>query len=138
MPARSMRPSSARGSDRAARRRAALRPFELAVERLLGARRQLRRDLLLGAAQDERAQRAREHRRGLVGGIAPLRRVRARERATRAEQAGIEELEQAPELAEVVLDRRAAQRQAVRPRSSRAAFATRSAFLIACASSRIT
>ena len=57
-----------------------------------------------------------------------------------AEHAGVEELEQAPELAEVVLDRRAAQRQTMlRRASSRAAFADSvAAFLIACASSRIT
>ena len=42
-----------------------------------------------------------------------LRGERARERSRRSEQAGIEKLEQAPELAEVVLDRRAAEGEAM-------------------------
>ena len=89
----------------------ALRPFELALQRLLGAARQLRRDLLLGAAQDERPQRARQPREVLVG--ARPRRAGALERLGGSEQARVQELEQAPQLAEVVLDRRAAQREPV-------------------------
>ena len=80
---------------------------------------QLGRDLLLGAPQDERPQRARQRRQR-------LRRPAARapdaagERARAAEHAGVQELEQRPQLAEVVLDRRARQRQ---PMAARAAAA---------------
>ena len=76
----------------------------------------------------------------LAAGSSPRRRTRPRRRDARAEHAGVQELEQAPELAEVVLDRRAAQRQPVLGRAAAARpWPTRlSAFLIACASSRIT
>ena len=51
-------PAASAGSGRAARRRARrCGALELAVERLLGSRRQLRRDLLLRPPQDERPQR---------------------------------------------------------------------------------
>ena len=113
--ARRARPrrAASRGSGRAARRRArAASGRQLAVDRLLGSRRQLARHLLLGAAQDERPQRAREQRGRLaVRGRAPD--AAQLEHRERAEHARVEELEQAPELAEVVLDRRAGERQAM-------------------------
>ena len=90
----------------------ALRAHQIAVHRQLRPRRQLRRDLRLRAPQDERADAAREH----VDRAAVLLRRRPampREGGRGAEQAGIQELEQAPQLAEVVLDRRPAQRQPV-------------------------
>ena len=52
----------------------ALRPFQLAVQRLLGLRRQIRRDLLLGPAQDERAQPACELRERVVAEALARRR----------------------------------------------------------------
>ena len=86
----------------------------------------------LSAADDERADLRR--RRGRCD------RRRLAERARRPEQPGVEELEQAPQLAEVVLDRRAAERQAMARRAAAAPPSPTpvAAFLIACASSRIT
>ena len=90
----------------------ALRRLEIAVERLLGPRRQLRRHLLLRPPQDERPQPARQQRQHpVVSG--PARGARRREERRRAEHARIQEVEQAPQLAEVVLDRRAAEREPV-------------------------
>ena len=62
-----------------------LRAFELALERLLGASRQLRRDLLLRAPQDERTQRAREPFEILVA-AARASRARSLKRFRRSEQ----------------------------------------------------
>ena len=90
----------------------ALHPTQIAVQRQLGARRQLRRHLRLRAPQDERTDAARED----LDRAAVLLRGRPampREGGRGAEQAGVQELEQAPQLAEMVLDRRAAQRQPV-------------------------
>ena len=50
----------------------ALRPLELAEDRLLGLGRELGRDLVLGAPQDERPQAAREDRE--LGVVGPRRR----------------------------------------------------------------
>ena len=83
--------------------------FEIAINRLLGFGRQLFGDLPLGPAQDERAQGPRQYFAGCDVGIAP---DGAEYRGT-AEHAGIEKLEQAPELAEMVLHGRAAERQSV-------------------------
>ena len=86
---------------------------QLAVDRLLGLRGQLGGDLLLGAAQDEGPQGAGEERAGLRRpGCAARPSVRPKS-GEAPEQAGVEELEQAPQLAQVVLDRRAGERQAV-------------------------
>ena len=89
---------------------APLRPFELALDGLLASLGQLGGDLLLGATKDEGSNRAGENREvvRLGRGASGRRRL---ERCRRPEQARVEELEQAPQLAEVVLDRRAAQRQ---------------------------
>jgi hypothetical protein len=90
--------------------------FELAEERLLDLRGQLAGHLLLGAAQDERPQRARQEIPLLV---AELPRTAA-EDAGPPRHAWIEELEQAPELAQVVLDRGAGEGQPVlRPDQAR-------------------
>ncbi len=80
----------------------ALVRVEIAQDRLLGTRRQFGGHLRFRAPQDERTQSAREQVRGVVARQfrRPLEHLRA------AEHAGIEELEQAPELAEVILDRR--------------------------------
>ncbi len=87
----------------------ALARLQIAVQRLLGLGRQFRGDLLLGAAQDERPQRPRQQAR--VAPASGLRPAPSLEDGRLAEHAGVEELEQAPQFAEVVLDRRAAQRQ---------------------------
>ena len=75
--------------------------------------RQLGRDLLLGAPQDERPQRARQRRHRLR--FQSPRARRGGERARRAQHAGVQELDQRPQLAQVVLDRRARQREAMVP-----------------------
>ena len=117
----------------------ALGRFHLAENRLLRLRRQLRGDLLLGAAQDERPQRRASSRRVSVVRIA-RQSAASLKTAGGAQHAGIEELEQAPQLAQVILDRCAAERQ---PMVARAAAAPPwpirvAAFLIACASSSTT
>ena len=67
-------------------------------------------------------------------GVAP---GAAKHRRT-AEHAGVEKFEQAPQLAQMVLHRRAAHRQAMIGLSKRSRFGRQvPAFLIACASSRI-
>src|SRR3954451_23991937 len=88
-----------------------LLPFELAVERLLGALRQLGGDLLFRPAEDQRTQRAGQ--RVAAFGRCVARGERPLEPARVAEESRIEELEEAPQLAEVVLDRRAAEREPV-------------------------
>ena len=91
----------------------ALGRLELAVERLLGLGGEILRHLLLRAAQDEGAER-----RGRATATASGSALRAADPSApktrrRAEHAGVQELEQAPQLAQVVLDRRAAERQAM-------------------------
>ena len=90
----------------------ALRGLELAVQRLLGLGGEVLRDLLLRAPQDEGPQAAGDdgHR---VGIEAPGRRSVGAEGGRRAQHARVQELEQAPQLAQMVLDRRAAERQAM-------------------------
>ena len=69
-------------------------------------------DLLLGAPQNERPQRLRQD--ATLRLLAGLRRWRRLEdRRAVPSMPGIEELEQAPQLAQMILDRRAAQRQAM-------------------------
>src|SRR5262245_48557544 len=89
----------------------ALRRLELALQRLFGAPRQLGRDLLLRPAKDEWAQRAREPFEIFVsphaGGAGVLKRFR------RSEEAWVQKLEQAPELAQMILDGCAAQRESM-------------------------
>ena len=58
---------------------------------------------------------AREHEGEVFAAVAALRHRRAAERARRPEQARIEKLEQTPELADVILDRRAAEGQPMAP-----------------------
>ena len=85
--------------------------LQVAMQRLLGLLRQLGQHLLLRAAENERPQRTAEKpqplgvARNLFGDILENRR--------RAEHARIEELQQRPELAQVVLHRRAGHRQAM-------------------------
>src|SRR4051812_3002647 len=86
-----------------------LLPFELAVQRLLDPFRQLWGYLLLRAAEEQRAQSARE-RLAAFGGRR-LRAERFGERTAGAEQSRIEKFEEAPELAEVIFDRCAAEGQ---------------------------
>src|SRR5690606_8034051 len=89
-----------------------LRRIEFAVNRLLAAIRQFGRDLPLRPAEDERAHGAREQR-----DFFPVQSAASAPESTecagRSEDAGIQELEQAPQLADVVLDGRAAQREPV-------------------------
>ncbi len=85
---------------------------QLAVEGLLDFGRQLRGDLLLGAAQDEGAQGAGQQLPGLGGRIAQLLGARV-QGGGGSQDPGVQELEQAPQLAQMVLHRRAAQRQAI-------------------------
>ncbi len=86
----------------------ALRPFELTVDGLLDLRRQVGRHLRLGAAQQERTERLRQDAPALRIAV---RLVQLVERLRRSEQARIEEVEQAPQLAEMVLHGRAGQRE---------------------------
>ena len=90
----------------------ALRPFELAVDGLLACSgRSGATCSLVRRRMNGRSARARIA--SVLGlGLRPSDRRRL-ERRRRPEHARVEELEQAPQLAEVVLDRRAAQRQAV-------------------------
>src|SRR5262249_22206316 len=77
----------------------ALRFLELAVQRLFELRRQLRRDLLFRAPQDERPQAAREQRDALF-----VERAHAAEHRA-PEETRVEEVEEAAKLAEMVFDR---------------------------------
>src|SRR5690606_33044975 len=85
--------------------------LHLAEDRLLDLLRQVGRDVLLLAPEDERTERtskvAERRRRDVLSGSEALP-----ERILAPEHAGIQEVEEAPKLDEVVLDRRAAQDQA--------------------------
>ena len=83
---------------------------QVAVEGLLQLLRQLAGDLLLRAAEDEGAEGAAEE---TAGGLVGVGVAAGLEGPARAEHPGVEELEQAPQLAEVVLDRRAGEGEAV-------------------------
>ncbi len=89
----------------------ALLEAELAGARLLGALGQLGRDLGLGAAEQEGAHRLGDERDALAVGGA--RRGEVLEDRGAAEHPRVEELEERPQLAEVVLDRRPAEREPV-------------------------
>ena len=80
----------------------------------LGLRRQVRRHLLLGPAQHERPHAARQHARRSASPCFSIG-VRNALRNGRgvAEQARHQEVEQRPQLAQVVLERRAGQAEAV-------------------------
>jgi hypothetical protein len=86
---------------------------------LLRARRQLAGDGFFAAAQHERLHDARQRlpRRPFFPAIGRDPRTEGRRRP---EHPRVQELEQAPKLAQVVLDRRSGQRQAVPADSSRA------------------
>ena len=90
----------------------ALRGLHVAVEGLLRLLGKVLDDLRLGPAEDERPQRLGQER-----AVLDLERRGARgvplEDGVGAEHARVEELEDRPELAQVVLDRRAAHRQAI-------------------------
>src|SRR5947207_15858446 len=90
----------------------ALRRLHLAVDRLLVARRHVFGDLRFRTPQDEWAQRLGQQQTGLFVGIACAKSCKVEYRS-RAEQSGVEKVEQRPQLAEVVFDRCAAQGQAV-------------------------
>ena len=91
----------------------ALRRLEVAVQGLLGPGRQLGGHELLRAPQDERPKPAGQHLQRPVVGLR-IRRGRRREGRRRAEHAGIQKVEQAPQLSEMILDRRATEREPVR------------------------
>ena len=91
----------------------ALRTFQFAVDGLLGLRRQLARHLLFGAPQDEGPQRVRQQLPRFLAGIA-RQSAGHLEHSGLAQHARIEEFEQAPQFAQVVLHRRAAERQTMR------------------------
>ena len=97
----------------------ALRAFQLAEDRLLGLLRQFARHLLLGAPQNERPQRLRQQLARLLARIA-RQASRHLQHLRLAQHAGIQELEQAPQFAQVILHRRAAQRQPVVARATAA------------------
>ena len=90
----------------------ALRALQFAEDRLLGLLRQFPRHLLLRPPQDERPQRVASSRRASSPGIArqPARHL---QHLRLAQHPRIQELEQAPQLADMVLHRRAAQCQPV-------------------------
>ena len=92
----------------------ALRRGHIAIDGLFAFFRQVFGDLSFGAPQDEGAQSPRQqHRRFFIGIARPApRHVKDR---CRAEQAGIEEIEQRPQFAEMVFDGGAAQGQPVTP-----------------------
>ena len=75
--------------------------LELAVHRLLHLGGKVPGHLALGAAQDEGAERLAEHRAlGLVQAVPRA----VLERPASPQHPGVQELEEAPELAHVVLD----------------------------------
>ncbi len=86
--------------------------LHVAVEGLLGLLREVLHDLRLGPPEDERPQRAGEELALPLVGRAGPGGVPLEDRVG-AEHPGVEELEDRPELAQVVLDRRAAHRQPV-------------------------
>ena len=114
---------------------------ELDLAQDLGLGRQLGRHLLLGPAQHERAgsRAARSCWRSAVALLLDLVAEDAAEGLAVAEEARQQEVEDRPELAEVVLHRRAGQRQLVLGAGCWAAVRASLVvgFLIACASSRI-
>ena len=75
--------------------------------------RQLGRDLFLGAPQDEGPKRARQRRHRLR--FQPPRARRGAERARRAQHAGVQEFDQRPQLAQMVFDWRAGERETMVP-----------------------
>ncbi len=90
----------------------ALRGFELAVEGLLVFGREIGGDLFLGAAEDEGAEGAGEHdAHGLIGVAEGA--VGAGEDAGVAEHAGVEKIEEGPEVAEMILDGSAGEGEAM-------------------------
>ena len=88
-----------------------LSAVEAALEHLLGLRRQVVEDLVLRSSEEERTHRAHEDAARLVVELrrAPLR-TQALPEARALERSGVQELEQAAELAQVVLDGRAGAR----------------------------
>ena len=120
---------------RAARHRACAAADPFRIDGLFGLLRQLTRHLFLGAAEDERPQPCASSCASLRPGCVPPRS--ALEHRGRAQHAGIEELEQAPQALPGGSPRGSAERQPVpsleQPRGL-GRFAP--AFLIACASSR--
>src|SRR5262249_23003377 len=92
----------------------ALALIELAIENGIGARRKLGNDVAFHAAKHEGPNLRPKLRRGtgIARGDGPL--VTRLERAAPTEQAGVREVELAPELVEAVLDGRAAEGDAVR------------------------
>jgi len=81
----------------------ALRSVEFAIEGLFEARWEVAGDLFLGSAEDEGAQRLGENQAGVGVGIAE-RGLGVDEDRGGAEHSGVEEIEERPEIAEVVLD----------------------------------
>src|SRR5262245_35091570 len=79
---------------------APLRRLEIAVNRLLDFFRQLRRHLLLGSSENERPQRPGEQVD--LYAVCPPRPDGPAEGSRRSQKAGVEELEQAPDLAEMI------------------------------------
>src|SRR5690242_12929195 len=90
----------------------ALRRIQLAMDRLLDPLRQLPGDLTLGPAKDERLERTRQQRARVIVDLLAAARCHL-EHFGAAEHPGVEEFEEAPELSQVILDRRSAERQAV-------------------------
>ena len=134
----SMRPSSVCRSRCSTRRRAARCSGQLDLEHLLLLGRQLGRHLLLGAAQHERADAPPRSARPPAFAACRSAAVALVERPRDGNRPGAE-VEDRPQLAEVVLDRRAgtARRKGARmPRAASCTFVA--AFFTNCASSRIT
>ena len=92
---------------------APLRRLQVAVNRLLDFLRQLRRDLLLRPPENERPQGAGEQID--LDPIGAARSDGPAECGRGAQEAGVEKLEQAPDLAEMVFDGRPGERQAMTP-----------------------
>src|SRR4051812_49395710 len=89
-----------------------LRRFQLAEDGLLEFLRQIAGDLRLGAAKNEWAKRTRQELSAF--GVLLLSDQRAKHRSA-AEHAGVEEFEEAPQLANVIFNRRAGQCEAMPP-----------------------
>src|SRR6185436_20024336 len=85
---------------------------EVHLDDRLGARRQLRGDLLLEAAQQERADLLAQEGGGVGAPGGDRRGEAALEVGARAEQPRVGEVADAPQLLEAILDRRARQRDA--------------------------
>ena len=110
----------------------ALGGFQFAVEGLLVFGGEVGGDLLLGATEDEGAEGAGEHGACRFVGVAEGA-VGATEDGGVAEHSGVEEIEEGPEIAEVILHGSARETQAMA-----AANEENWGFLIAWASSRMT